>query len=188
MCDNDADGDYVRDVEDNCLRLANPPIAPATTQTDEDGDGIGAACDDNDTPPPLIAPTVSPGPAAPPAAVPDRQAPRVTLPALKRAQRLAEIEDGLVLRMSCSEACTVKASLTVDKALAKRLKLRGTTTVARGSAALEAAATTYAFVRFDRRVRARLFKLKRAAVTLQVEVTDPAGNVRRSSEKLTLRR
>jgi hypothetical protein len=191
-CDSDADGDYVRDTEDNCPRFPNPPIAPATTQADEDSDGLGAACDPNDAPPAPATPTPSvnpaPGPGGANPGVADHQAPRVTLRGLKRAQPLAEIEDGLVVRLTCSEACLVKASLTVDKALAKRLKLRGTTTVGAGSAQVEAAATTYAFVRFDARVRARLFKQKRAAVTLRVTVTDPSGNTRRVSAALSLRR
>lgn len=198
-CDNDADGDYVRDTDDNCPRSPNPPIPPATTQVDEDRDGIGAACDDNDTPPappptatatPAPNVNLNPGPApgGVTSAVVDRQPPRVTLQGLKRTQPVAEIEDGLVVRLTCSEACTVKASLTVDKKLAKRLKLRGTTTVATGSAQVEAAAMTYAFVRFDARVRARLFRQKRAAVTLRVVVTDPSGNTKRLSESLRLRR
>ena len=39
ICDNDDDGDYVRDTSDNCPRFPNPPIPPATVQRDDDGDG-----------------------------------------------------------------------------------------------------------------------------------------------------
>jgi hypothetical protein len=37
-------------------------------------------------------------------------------------------------------------------------------------------------------VRARLFKQKRAALTLRLAVTDPSGNARQLSQSLRLRR
>jgi hypothetical protein len=82
----------------------------------------------------------------------------------------------------------VKVEAVVGRADARRLRLRGTTVVARGSARVEAAATTYAFVRFDAKVRARIWRRSRTQLTLKLTVTDPAGNVRRTSEQLTLRR
>ena len=60
--------------------------------------------------------------------------------------------------------------------------------VASGTAKVEAAATTYAFVRFDAKVRAELLRRARTSLTLRVTVTDPAGNTRRVSETLTLHR
>jgi hypothetical protein len=107
---------------------------------------------------------------------------------VRAVQRVAEVEDGLIVRVSCSEACTVSAQLLAPRSLARKLRLRGTTVVGRGSAQVEAAAATYAFVRFDKRVRARLFKQRRARLTLRVAATDPAGNTRRMSEAITLRR
>ena len=209
LCDNDDDGDYVRDSSDNCPRYPNPPIPPATVQRDDDGDGIGTACDPEEIPPgetPVPTPTASPDPVPTATATPsqfdspwtggpnggasnvfDRQAPRVTV-RLKATQRRAEVEDGLVVRVTCSEACAVKAELVAGRKLARTLKLRGTAVVAAGTAQVDAAAATFAFVRFDARIRARLWRQASARLTLKLTVTDPAGNVRRVSEPLSLAR
>nr|WP_308213590.1 thrombospondin type 3 repeat-containing protein [Solirubrobacter phytolaccae] len=193
VCDNDDDGDYTRDGEDNC------PLIPNPDQLDADADGIGAMCDDNDTPPAPPDPTPVPtvpgsgdgGPDTPgggTANVNDRQAPRVTV-RVAFSPRVDEVQDGLVVRVTCSEACAAKAALTVSKATSRKLKLRsGLTTVGSGEASLEAAASTYAFVRFDARAKARLLKAKRTELTLKLTITDPSGNVRRVSESLSLRR
>jgi hypothetical protein len=37
-------------------------------------------------------------------------------------------------------------------------------------------------------MRARIFKQRRTRMTLRIAATDPAGNVRRVSERVTLRR
>jgi hypothetical protein len=191
VCDNDDDGDYVRDNVDNCPRFPNPPDTATGKQADGDGDGIGTACDPDEAPPP--PPTPTPTPAANPGAgaeqradtaagrsataALDRQAPRVTL-RLKSTYRLAEAEDGLVVRVTCSEACSANAQLTVGRSLARRLKLRGTTVIGRGAASVEGATTTFAFVRFDAKVRSRVWKLRRTPMTLKVSVTDPKAFLR----------
>jgi len=203
-CDNDPDGDYVRDAIDNCPGIPNPQvlIGGEWIQPDADGDGIGDACDpvDDRLPPPAppssdpppSGPVPAPGDEPPPAAgggrpgAADRQPPRVTVD-IRTRHRWEEIEDALIVRVRCSEACQIKAEVVVARSLARRVKLRRTT-VASGSAAVEAATSTYAFVRFDRAARRALRKRSRAAVTLRVRATDRAGNTRRVSERLTLRR
>jgi hypothetical protein len=180
LCDGDDDGDYSRDNVDNCPRYPNPD------QLDADQDGVGAVCDDDDTPPPPPpTPTAIPTPSATVAAT-DRQPPRVTV-TTRTAYRVAEVADGLIVRIRCSEACTAKADVTVSKAVARSVRLRGTTTVGTGSARTAGATITYAFVRFNSRVRARLFRRARTVLTLRVAATDAAGNVRRESEQLVLR-
>jgi hypothetical protein len=186
-CDNDVDGDFVRNGSDNCPRVTNPQVAPDWVQPDADGDGIGTACDADESIP-APAPPVVPPPAAPgTVTVNDRQAPGLTV-RVKSTQRLEEVGGGLVVRLSCSEACSAKAEVVVDSKLARRLKLRGTTVVARGTAKVEGAGATYAFVRFDARARKGIWKLKRTPLTLKVAATDPAGNTRRVSARLTLAR
>ena len=44
-CDNDLDGDFVRNSVDNCPAIANPQVPPDWIQPDDDGDGIGNACE-----------------------------------------------------------------------------------------------------------------------------------------------
>jgi hypothetical protein len=180
-CDSDADGDYARDTEDNCPGYPNPD------QLDADGDGRGALCDDNDTPPSPAPspPTPTPRPAGDVARVVDRQAPLVTV-RLKSRNRLEEVEDGLVVGLSCSEACTTKAQLVVSRAVARRLRLPSTIVAGSPAARVDGAGSTYAFVRFDRAARRRLWKAARSSLTLRIDATDPAGNVRRVSRPLTL--
>ena len=116
----------------------------------------------------------------------DRQAPRVSV-AVKRSYRVAEAQDALVVRIVCSEACAAKADLVVARTTARRIKLGCSTVVGTGAARFEAAAATYAFVRFDRRARLRIFKQRRTPMTLRFTVADPR-NVRRETERVTLRR
>ena len=178
VCDNDDDGDYTRDTNDNCPRYPNPD------QLDADDDKIGAACDDNDTPP-LPTPTATPTPGAT-VSVTDRQPPRVTV-SVRASHRVAEVGDGLIVRVRCSEACTAKAELRVSKAVARSLRLRGTSVVGTGTARTQGATSTYAFVRFNSRIRTRLFRRSRTVLTLRIAATDPAGNTRRETERLVLK-
>jgi hypothetical protein len=180
VCDGDDDGDYSRDTVDNCPRYPNPD------QLDADQDGVGAVCDDDDTPPaPPPVPTAIPTPSATISAT-DRQPPRVTVSS-RTSYRASEVADGLIVRIRCSEACTAKADVTVSKAVARSVRLRGTTVVGTGTARTEGATSTYAFVRFDARVRARLLRRARTVLTLKVVAADPAGNIRRETEHLVLR-
>ena len=191
VCDNDDDGDFVRDTSDNCVWLFNPREPPDWVQPDADGDGVGAACDDVEVPPtpepeePDGNGDGTPGPiaggsvdttaatgrtgAAEQTAAPvtaaagrDRQAPRVTL-SLKSTLRRAEAQDGVVVRLRCSEACAVKAELRVDRKLARRL---GTTVVGRATAECGGRRDDLC-VRALRlaHARARLWKLRSARFT-----------------------
>ena len=127
VCDNDDDGDYSRDNTDNCPRYPNPD------QLDADSDKRGAACDDNDTPPAIR------NAGADPDAERDRRRDRPPAAAGDgldaTSYRVAEVADGLIVRIRCSEACTAKAEVTVSKAVARSLRLRGTTVVGTGTVA-----------------------------------------------------
>ena len=154
-CEFDTDGDGVFDSEDNCPRpptrirpiwtattsatsatttttgttRATPPTTaraiPTRTSSTPTATSIGAACDDDDTPPPLPSATADRRRRARPSASTDRQPPRVTV-SVRTSHRVAEVADGLIVRVRCSEACTAKAELTVSKAVARSLRLRGT--------------------------------------------------------------
>jgi hypothetical protein len=188
-CYVDADLDGHPDPLDNCPAVANPgqedfdfdrtgdicdpdddfdgefdavdncPRVYNWEQTDADGDGIGAACDANDTPP---APAL-------PAVVRDTDAPALRL-TVARTLRLSELGRSIAVAARCDEACSVRAELLV-----KRRR------VAAGTASLGGAGTTYVFMR-------RVKRLRPARATVRLTATDPAGNERRVSRVVRMRR
>jgi hypothetical protein len=175
-CDPDDDGDGEFDDVDNCPLVENPD------QTDADRDGRGYMCDADDTP----TSTGGGGPGGGSGGDPnDSSAPRVTA-RLPRRLRLATVEAGLVVPVRCSEACAVTATLTARGALRKRLKLPRSGVAARGAAQLERAARTYAFVRFPKAVKRRVWRRGKTALTLRVVAVDRAGNTGRAVRKVTL--
>ena len=177
-CDPDDDGDGVFDDRDNCPLSENPD------QTDADGDGRGYLCDADDTPPATITgtPGAGGGPATGP---PDSTPPKVTVLVARRL-RFATVEDGLVVRLRCSEACTANVRLHAARRLARRLRLPRDRIAAAGSAHVEQAASTYAFVRFPRAVERRAWRLRQLHLTLRVEVVDRAGNRGTAVRSVTL--
>ena len=189
-CDPDIDGDTpfaTRNLDnefDNCPTVFNPD------QRDDDADGLGALCDADDIPKAGAGPagggTGPVGGSSGPAAT-DTVRPVVRV-RLARIQRFAEIRDGLVVALHCSEACSLTVRLTVDRRRARRLRLPGTGLVASGGAQVEAAASTYAFVRFTRTARRVLFRQRSVPATLHVTAVDRAGNRRAVTRAVTLRR
>ena len=159
VCDPDDDDDGEFDAVDNC------PLVYNYDQVDRDGDGLGAACDPDDAPP-------APAPAPPPAASPppaDRAAPALKV-VMPRKLRLRELGRTIAVKVRCSEQCDLRAELRV-----KRRK------VAAGRAALGGRGTTYVFMR-------KLRRLRPARATLRLIGTDAAGNVRRATRRISLRR
>jgi hypothetical protein len=164
-CDPDDDGDGDFDTADNCPRYENP------NQVDADGDGLGYGCDADDTP--RSSSAGGPGSAA------DSKPPALAV-SVARRQRLAAVEGGLVVRVRCSEACAVTATLAARK---PRLPAAGS-----GSAQVERAASTYAFVRFSKAARRRLWRRASTRLTLRLEAVDRAGNRARAVRNVTLLR
>ena len=183
-CDSDDDDDYVADnAPDNC------PLTPNQNQADGDGDGVGTSCDPDESP---FGPPTPEGPGAgappPPAAASvDRTRPTLRL-TIARRQAFDELGGGLVASIRCSEACRITAELRLGAKQARRLRLTRVRTVASGSAMLAAAGRTYAFLRFDRRAKRKLWRTRRTTVQLQVAAVDAAGNRRVLTRKLTLHR
>jgi hypothetical protein len=180
-CDPDDDGDGVFDNVDNCPLVENPD------QTDADRDGRGYLCDADDTPSTSGGGRGTGGPTGGSGGQRDSTRPRVTA-SVPRRLRLATIEAGLVVPIRCSEACAVTARLTAGKALGRRLRLPRSGVVARGSAQVERAARTYAFVRFPKGVERRVFRRGRTRLTLRVTAVDRAGNTGTTVRKVTLLR
>ena len=184
-CDNDDDEDFIADnAPDNCR------LTPNQDQADGDGDGVGTACDADESP---FGPGTGggggaqPPPPPPTATIADRTAPTVRLSVARKAA-FAELGGGLVATVRCSEACIVKAELRLGKRQARKLRLSRARPVARGSATLAAAGRTYAFLRFERRAKRRLWRARRVTTSLRVTVADAAGNRRTLTRSVKLHR
>jgi hypothetical protein len=187
-CDADLDGDRLDNQYDYCPTVYSlekgvdrngDGFNNHLDQLDRDGDRIGTECDPDE---PSIA-----GPQAGPteSRSRDRRKPRLAVQ-VDRRQRLAAVRAGLVVRVRCSEACGATVELHVKRAIAKRLGLKRTRIFAGASARLQGKGTTYAFVRFDRRVRAKLFRMPRLRSTLTAVAVDRGGNSRSLSRSVSL--
>jgi hypothetical protein len=172
VCDADDDADGLADSRDNCRFVANP------SQADADGDGLGDACDDS-----------TPGGRAPPGGAPagDDRTPPVVRLVLPFRHRTAELGAGLAVPVTCSERCTVSATLTVGARHARRLGLRGRV-LGTGGAELDDAGSTFVFVPLERRVLRRVRGRTPVPAVLRLEIADPAGNRSTKTRRLTIRR
>jgi len=182
-CDRDDDNDRIDDGFDNCPTVYNPEYP----QIDLDGDGIGSACDAQE----LIGGAAGAGGGVPAgaagAASNDRSAPRVTV-AVGRRQRLSDSGRSLVVTVTCSEACSLRAELAADARAARRARLgRLRVVLARGSWSLAGRGRTYVFARWTPAAR-RLRAGRRASAVLRLTATDAAGNRRTVTRAVELRR
>ena len=136
-------------------RPTSTATASSTTSSTRDGDGIGTACDPDES---VIGP---PGPARTrtPHAAEERCARR-------REQSLAQLRAGMIVRIRCSEACAATTELVLDRTHRSPARPRPPRTVASGSARLDGAGTTYAFVAVDRRARRALARSGGVRATL----------------------
>jgi hypothetical protein len=182
-CDDDDDGDGLDDSADYCPTVYSlergvdrngDGFVNHQDQLDRDGDRVGTECDPDEAV--LEGPT--PG-------AEDRLRPRLGV-GVERRIRLAAAKAGLVVRLRCSEACGATVELQVSRKVARRLGLRRTRIFAGGSARLLGAGTTYAFVRFDRRVRRKLFRMPGVSAQLRAVAVDGGGNRRSLSRRLAL--
>ena len=188
------------DPRDNCAPALDDDIMRNPDQADNDGDGFGDICDNDDdgdyvldgadncplvstrTRPTMTATALARSatlatPRRRPAA-PGRLAahppPDLTAPTLgltvPRRLRLRELGRSIAVEVRCSEQCAIRATLVV-----KRKQ------VASGTAALGGSGTTYVFMR-------KLRRLAPAMATLKLTATDAAGNRRTAQRRIALRR
>jgi hypothetical protein len=116
----------------------------------------------------------------------DTLAPTVTA-VVKAGQKLAKVlKGGLKATATCSEACTLKGTLTLDKKTAKKLKLA---TVVGSVTKSAAAGPTALTIKLTSKAKAKLGKLKKVSLTLTLTGADAAGNVGKAkATKVTLKR
>jgi hypothetical protein len=76
----------------------------------------------------------------------------------------------------------------VKRRLARRLGLRGGRPRQRIGATSGVQGTTYAFVRFDKRMRPKLFRMRRLRSQVKAVAVDRGGNAKRLGRHVTLLR
>jgi hypothetical protein len=182
-CDPDRDGDRIDDSYDYCptvyslergVDLNGDGFNNHEDQSDRDGDRIGTECDPDEG---VVA--------GPVGGAEDRRKPRLGVE-VPRTQRFAALRAGMIVRLRCSEACAATVELQVKRAIAKRLGLKRVRIFAGASARLQGKGTTYAFVKFDRRVRRKLFQMRRLRSTLTAVAVDRGGNRRSMTRRVEL--
>ncbi|HEV3379245.1 MAG TPA: thrombospondin type 3 repeat-containing protein [Thermoleophilaceae bacterium] len=178
-CDNDVDGDDFDNAYDNCPTVYNEAVdlngdGFRVEQADRDRDGVGTECDPDEA---VVA-----GPGSGGAGARDRKKPRLAV-RVDRRLRLAVYKAGLVVKVRCSEACGATVELQTTRKIARKLGLKRTRIFAGASARLQGKGTTYAFVRFDKRVRRKLFRMRRLRATLTAVAVDGGGNRSKSVKR-----
>jgi hypothetical protein len=90
---------------------------------------------------------------------------------------------GLAITVECPAACALTAKLTVSKAAARKLKLRGRT-LATAKKSLKAAGTAKLRAKPSRKLAKRIRKQRKLAITVSVS----ANGTKAGTTKLTLKR
>ncbi len=116
----------------------------------------------------------------------DTAAPAATLKAAKQKLK-AVLAKGLALTASCSEPCTLKLQLVVDKKTAKKLKLGKKPTVI-GKLTRSVSGTAKLKVKLTGKAKKRLKRAKSVKLTVKAVATDAAGNATTKTAKVTLKR
>lgn len=106
------------------------------------------------------------------------------------APKLAKaLENGFSVGFRCAEACRAKAVASVSKAVAKRLGLGGkAVAVGSGRASLARAGSGQVRISFTQKAQGKLDAAGSVPLTVNLTLTDAAGNKRQISKSLTLKR
>lgn len=108
--------------------------------------------------------------------------PDLTIP----AQRLRQLVRGLTVKVTCRQACVVKARLTVARGDARRLHLRGTTLATGKATGLKAGAVRVR-IRPKSKVARRIGRLRKLRVTVTGTIATAKG-ISPVAKSVTLRR
>ena len=131
------------------------------------------------------APAPEPDPILPPTPTVDTIPPSLRFGATTTHSARYVLRTGLRVRLRCSEACTVRARLLLDAAVARRAGLTRRL-VADRRIALGAGDSTTVVLKLSSAARRRLARMRTTA-TLRLLVVDTAGNAASSSRRIVLR-
>ncbi len=149
----------------------------------------GVKLPDVSAPTPSATPvaTKTPSPSRPAA---DRKAPSLALSLVRGRGLRVLLSRGLALRSRCSERCRLRVGVRVRRRTAVRSRLSGTRhTSVVGRATRGVARRQHRVrIRLSRRARMRLRRLPAVRLTVTAVATDPAGNARRVTRSLRVRR
>jgi hypothetical protein len=119
---------------------------------------------------------------------PDNTAPHVKLN-FKRVQKLlAVLRHGLKGSAVCDEACRSTFQVVLTGKVAKQFHITRTVGIGKKSVALKPRVRKRVTIKLSKRARTRLRHARQVKITLKVTSKDAAGNVRRLSRKITLKR
>ena len=130
------------------------------------------------TPPP-------PGGGTTPPPFKDTIKPTLKISIAKAFARASAFKKGLKAKVSCSEACSFKATLTIDAAAAKKLHISKTLGTLKGKLTKAGSKTVY--VKLSKKAQKALKHKHRTTVKLTIKATDLAGNASSKSAKTVLR-
>jgi hypothetical protein len=139
-------------------------------------------------PPATVLPVqvLAPGIAAPR----DVRAPAAYVRSSSRQRLKTVLTRGLLVPVGCGESCGVSVNVLLDRKVARRLDLAGRTgpaVIGTATARLSAAGRRTLRVKLTQDARRALRKSKSVAVTLQVLVSDAAGNATLLQRRVSMR-
>ena len=137
-----------------------------------------------------ITVTAAPQPSTPSQPPADATAPSLALVAPSSLTLRTALRDGLRFRATTNEAGRVFVRVFVDRATARRLKIKKNATgpVVVGSLARDiAAGKTVVKVKLSRKARTRMRLATRVKLRIVANITDSAGNIRTRAFRITLK-
>jgi len=122
----------------------------------------------------------------------DTTPPTLGAPRTSGALTLAVLGRGLAIKSSCSERCTLRASISISRATAKRVKLRtrrARLVIGSGTAKVAAAGAGTVSVKISAKTRAKLRRLRSFKALVTLTAVDAGGNAAKAkTATLTIKR
>jgi PKD repeat protein len=179
------DGDGEGDVASKAIAVSAPSAAPGPDPTPAPttgGGGSGGQTGGGQTGGGQTGGGTTPADTTPPGLT-------VAAPTGKNAKLKALLGAGLPFALTCTEACQVTVTGTIDTATAKRLKLgKKATVVGKVSRALSTGARTTVKLKLTAKAAKAAKKVRSIKIKLTFLALDPAGNKKQVTRTMTVRK